>query len=104
MKIQECETIKRDRRPVGRRWKFDSGVGRSGLDVVEGLGRGSAVGDRALIGAQAEQGLVGHLAHDAAGPLVGGLLVQAWGYAPTFQLLATLAAISGVAFAALSRR
>lgn len=41
---------------------------------------------------------------DAAGPLVGGLLVQAWGYAPTFQLMATLAAITGVAFAALSRR
>lgn len=41
---------------------------------------------------------------DAAGPLVGGLLVQAWGYAPTFQLMAALAAITGAIFAALTRR
>jgi DHA1 family multidrug resistance protein-like MFS transporter len=40
---------------------------------------------------------------DAAGPLVGGVLVQAWGYRPTFQLMASLAAITAVAFAWLSR-
>jgi len=40
---------------------------------------------------------------DAAGPLVGGVLVQVWGYRPTFQLMASLAAITAVAFAWLSR-
>lgn len=40
---------------------------------------------------------------DAAGPLVGGLLVQRWGYSPTFQLMATLAGITAAAFALLSR-
>jgi DHA1 family multidrug resistance protein-like MFS transporter len=40
---------------------------------------------------------------DAAGPLVGGLLVQAWGYALTFQLMATLAAVTAIAFGWLSR-
>jgi DHA1 family multidrug resistance protein-like MFS transporter len=41
---------------------------------------------------------------DAGGPLLGGLLVQQWGYAPTFQLMAALAAITAATFAALSRR
>ena len=40
---------------------------------------------------------------DAGGPLVGGVLVQAWGYAPTFQLMATLAAVTAIAFMWLSR-
>lgn len=40
---------------------------------------------------------------DASGPLVGGLLVQAWDYAPTFQLMAVLAGVSGIAFFWLSR-
>ena len=40
---------------------------------------------------------------DAGGPLVGGLLVQAWGYAPTFQLMATLAGVTAIAFTWLSR-
>ena len=40
---------------------------------------------------------------DAGGPLLGGLLVQAWGYAPTFQLMATLAMVAAAAFAWLSR-
>ena len=41
---------------------------------------------------------------DAGGPLVGGLLVQQWGYAPTFQLMAAMACISAATFAAMSRR
>jgi len=41
---------------------------------------------------------------DAGGPLVGGLLVQQWGYVPTFQLMAAMACISAAAFAAMSRR
>jgi MFS family permease len=40
---------------------------------------------------------------DAGGPLVGGILVQAWGYTPTFQLMATLASVTAIAFAWLSR-
>ena len=40
---------------------------------------------------------------DAGGPLVGGLLVQQWGYAPTFQLMAAMACISSATFAAMSR-
>jgi DHA1 family multidrug resistance protein-like MFS transporter len=40
---------------------------------------------------------------DAGGPLVGGVLVQAWGYTPTFQLMAALAAVTAVAFTWLSR-
>jgi DHA1 family multidrug resistance protein-like MFS transporter len=40
---------------------------------------------------------------DAGGPLVGGLLVQAWGYTPTFQLMAMLAAVTAIAFTWLSR-
>ena len=40
---------------------------------------------------------------DAAGPLAGGVLVAAWGYALTFQLLALLAGVSAVAFALWSR-
>ena len=40
---------------------------------------------------------------DAGGPLLGGLLVQTWGYAPTFQLMATLAMVAAAAFAWLSR-
>ena len=41
---------------------------------------------------------------DAGGPLVGGLLVQQWGYAPTFQVMAAMACISAATFAAMSRR
>lgn len=41
---------------------------------------------------------------DAGGPLIGGVLIQQWGYVPTFQLMAALAAISGGVFAVLSRR
>ena len=41
---------------------------------------------------------------DASGPLVGGLLVQQWGYAPTFQLMAVVACISAATFAVMSRR
>jgi MFS family permease len=41
---------------------------------------------------------------DAGGPLVGGFLVQQWGYAPTFQLMAAMACMSAAAFAAMSRR
>jgi MFS family permease len=40
---------------------------------------------------------------DAGGPLIGGLLVQRWGYRPTFQLMATLAGITAMLFALLSR-
>jgi DHA1 family multidrug resistance protein-like MFS transporter len=40
---------------------------------------------------------------DAAGPLVGGVLIQSWGYAPTFQLMAALAAATAVTFTWLSR-
>lgn len=40
---------------------------------------------------------------DAGGPLIGGLLVQRWGYSPTFQLMATLAGVTAVVFALLSR-
>jgi DHA1 family multidrug resistance protein-like MFS transporter len=40
---------------------------------------------------------------DAGGPLAGGVLVQMWGYAPTFQLMAALAAVTAIAFAWLSR-
>ncbi|HYE85032.1 MAG TPA: MFS transporter [Vicinamibacterales bacterium] len=40
---------------------------------------------------------------DAAGPLVGGVLVAAWGYVPTFQLMAALAAITAAAFVVWSR-
>ena len=40
---------------------------------------------------------------DAGGPLAGGLLVQAWGYAPTFQLMAALAAVTAIAFIWSSR-
>jgi MFS family permease len=40
---------------------------------------------------------------DAGGPLAGGLLVQRLGYGPTFQLMATLAALTAAAFAVLSR-
>jgi MFS transporter, DHA1 family, multidrug resistance protein len=40
---------------------------------------------------------------DAGGPLVGGVLVLTWGYAPTFQLMAALAAVTSIAFAWLSR-
>jgi MFS family permease len=40
---------------------------------------------------------------DAGGPLIGGVLVQAWGYTPTFQLMAALAAVNAVAFSWLSR-
>ena len=40
---------------------------------------------------------------DAGGPLVAGLLVQRWGYSPTFQLMATLAGVTAMAFALLSR-
>ena len=41
---------------------------------------------------------------DAGGPLVGGFLVQQWGYAPTFQLMAALAAVTAAAFGVVSRR
>jgi DHA1 family multidrug resistance protein-like MFS transporter len=40
---------------------------------------------------------------DAGGPLLGGVLVQAWGYAPTFQFMAALAIVTAAAFAWLSR-
>jgi DHA1 family multidrug resistance protein-like MFS transporter len=40
---------------------------------------------------------------DAGGPLLGGVLVQTWGYTPTFQLMATLAIVTAMAFAWLSR-
>ena len=40
---------------------------------------------------------------DAGGPLLGGLLVQRWGYTPTFQLMATLAGVTAVVFALWSR-
>lgn len=40
---------------------------------------------------------------DAGGPLIGGVLVQAWGYAPTFQAMAALAAVAAAAFTWLSR-
>lgn len=40
---------------------------------------------------------------DAGGPLVGGVLVQECGYTPTFQLMATLAAVTAIAFTWLSR-
>lgn len=40
---------------------------------------------------------------DASGPLIGGILIQTWGYAPTFQLMAALAAITAAAFTWLSR-
>ncbi len=40
---------------------------------------------------------------DAGGPLAGGVLVQAWGYAPTFQLMAALAGVTAIAFTWLSR-
>jgi DHA1 family multidrug resistance protein-like MFS transporter len=40
---------------------------------------------------------------DAAGPLVGGILVQSWGYTPTFQLMGTLAALTAIVFTWLSR-
>lgn len=36
---------------------------------------------------------------DAGGPLIGGVLIQAWGYTPTFQLMAGLAAVTAGAFA-----
>jgi MFS transporter, DHA1 family, multidrug resistance protein len=41
---------------------------------------------------------------DAGGPLIGGVLVQARGYALTFQLMAALAAVTAAAFAWLSTR
>ncbi len=41
---------------------------------------------------------------DAGGPLIGGVLVQARGYALTFQLMAALAAVTAVSFAWLSTR
>ena len=41
---------------------------------------------------------------DAGGPLVGGLLVQQWGYRPTFQVMALLAAVTALVFNALARR
>lgn len=40
---------------------------------------------------------------DASGPLVGGVLIQVWGYTPTFHLMAALAAITAAAFAWWSR-
>lgn len=40
---------------------------------------------------------------DASGPLIGGLLIQAWGYAPTFQWMAALAVATAIAFTMLSR-
>jgi predicted MFS family arabinose efflux permease len=41
---------------------------------------------------------------DAAGPLIGGVLVQARGYAITFQLMAALAAVTATGFIWLSTR
>jgi len=41
---------------------------------------------------------------DAAGPLIGGVLVQCWGYTATFQAMALLAAATACTFAVLSRR
>ena len=40
---------------------------------------------------------------DASGPLIGGVLIQSWGYAPTFQLMAAIAATTAMAFVWLSR-
>lgn len=40
---------------------------------------------------------------DAGGPLVGGLMVAAWGYGATFQALSVVAACAAVAFIVLSR-
>ena len=40
---------------------------------------------------------------DAGGPLIGGVLVQRWGYGPTFQLMAALAGITAAVFTLLSR-
>ena len=40
---------------------------------------------------------------DAGGPLIGGLLVTAWGYTITFQLMAAMAIALSVAFLRLSR-
>jgi MFS family permease len=41
---------------------------------------------------------------DASGPIVAGFLVQRWGYAATFQLMAALAGITAAAFALISSR
>jgi predicted MFS family arabinose efflux permease len=41
---------------------------------------------------------------DAGGPLIGGVLVQARGYALTFQLMAGLAAVTAAGFIWLSTR
>jgi MFS family permease len=41
---------------------------------------------------------------DAGGPIIGGLLVGAWGYTATFQLMATMGLITAAAFIWLSRR
>jgi MFS family permease len=35
---------------------------------------------------------------DAAGPIVAGLLVAAWGYAPMFQMMACMATAAAAAF------
>jgi MFS family permease len=40
---------------------------------------------------------------DASGPLIGGLLIQAWGYPQTFQTMALLAGVTAIAFSWLSR-
>ena len=40
---------------------------------------------------------------DAAGPLAAGVLVAAWGYAPTFRIVAVMAALVAVSFYALSK-
>lgn len=40
---------------------------------------------------------------DAAGPIVAGLLIAAWGYRPMFQTMAVVAVTAAVAFCAFSR-
>jgi MFS family permease len=40
---------------------------------------------------------------DAGGPLIGGMLIAAWGYTPTFQLLSAVAGCAAVGFIWLSR-
>ena len=40
---------------------------------------------------------------DAGGPLIGGMLIAAWGYTPTFQLLSAVAGCAAAGFIWLSR-